>query len=165
MSEPEYWLRGPVDGYTAELQPVAHALLQARQDLTQLLAGVPTELLWARVGAAAPAAFHVVHVAGALDRLLTYARGEPLNETQKRVLAAERDLARGRSADELLQLAIRQLDAALAQVRNTDESQLDEQRAVGAAGLPATVRGLLFHAAEHTTRHVGQLSTTLKVLS
>jgi uncharacterized damage-inducible protein DinB len=37
-------------------------------------------------------------------------------------------------------------------------------RAVGRARIPATVRGILFHAAEHTTRHVGQVSTTLKVV-
>ena len=38
-------------------------------------------------------------------------------------------------------------------------SLLDERK-VGRAGLPATVLGLLFHAAEHTTRHVGQAITT-----
>ena len=32
-------------------------------------------------------------------------------------------------------------------------------------GLPATVLGLLFHAAEHTTRHVGQAVTTQKILA
>jgi hypothetical protein len=35
---------------------------------------------------------------------------------------------------------------------------------VGRAKLPATTLGLLFHAAEHTQRHVGQLMTTLKVV-
>jgi hypothetical protein len=39
-----------------------------------------------------------------------------------------------------------------------------EERAVGRARLPATVLGLLFHGAEHTTRHVGQLVTTLKMV-
>jgi len=29
-SLPEVWLRGPVEGVPAALQPVAHALLQAR---------------------------------------------------------------------------------------------------------------------------------------
>jgi uncharacterized damage-inducible protein DinB len=50
------------------------------------------------------------------------------------------------------------------QVRSTPDDSLDEPRAVGRAALPSTVRGLLFHAAEHTTRHVGQIITTLKVL-
>jgi uncharacterized damage-inducible protein DinB len=30
--------------------------------------------------------------------------------------------------------------------------------------LPSTVLGLLVHAAEHTSRHVGQLITTMKVV-
>ena len=29
---PEVWLRGPVEGYPAELQPAVHALLQAVED-------------------------------------------------------------------------------------------------------------------------------------
>jgi uncharacterized damage-inducible protein DinB len=35
---------------------------------------------------------------------------------------------------------------------------------VGRAKLPSTVLGLLFHAAEHTQRHVGQLLVTAKVV-
>jgi uncharacterized damage-inducible protein DinB len=38
-----------------------------------------------------------------------------------------------------------------------------KERKVGRAGLPATVLGLLVHAAEHTTRHVGQAMTTALV--
>jgi uncharacterized damage-inducible protein DinB len=30
--------------------------------------------------------------------------------------------------------------------------------------LPSTVLGLLFHAAEHTQRHVGQLTTTARIV-
>jgi hypothetical protein len=37
-------------------------------------------------------------------------------------------------------------------------------RQVGRAQLPSTVLGLLFHAAEHAQRHVGQLVTTSKVI-
>ena len=35
---------------------------------------------------------------------------------------------------------------------------------VGRAGLPSTVRGLLFHAAEHAQRHAGQIVTTAKIV-
>jgi uncharacterized damage-inducible protein DinB len=31
--------------------------------------------------------------------------------------------------------------------------------------LPSTVLGLLFHAAEHTTRHAGQIATLVRVVS
>jgi uncharacterized damage-inducible protein DinB len=56
------------------------------------------------------------------------------------------------------------IDAALDQLRQTAPETLFDLRAVGRARLPATVLGLLFHAAEHTTRHAGQLITTLKVV-
>jgi hypothetical protein len=56
------------------------------------------------------------------------------------------------------------VDRALTQLRVTDASSLLEPRGVGRAQLPSTVLGLLFHAAEHTQRHVGQLITTAKIV-
>jgi len=50
-------------------------------------------------------------------------------------------------------------------LRDTDEATLTEARGVGRAGMPSTVLGLLFHAAEHTQRHMGQLMTTAKVVA
>ncbi len=38
VSRPEVWLRGPIDGVPTLLQPVAHALLQAREDVAALAA-------------------------------------------------------------------------------------------------------------------------------
>jgi hypothetical protein len=35
---------------------------------------------------------------------------------------------------------------------------------VGRAQLPSTTLGLLVHAAEHATRHVGQIITTAKII-
>jgi uncharacterized damage-inducible protein DinB len=52
------------------------------------------------------------------------------------------------------------IDNAMDQLRATSRDSLLEECRVGRAGLPATVLGLLFHAAEHTTRHVGQAITT-----
>ena len=43
-------------------------------------------------------------------------------------------------------------------------SNADGTLAVGRAGLPTTVLGLLFHAAEHSTRHAGQAITTALLL-
>ena len=45
-----------------------------------------------------------------------------------------------------------------------DETRLLEWRGVGRAQLPSTTLGLLFHAAEHTQRHVGQMVTTAKIV-
>lgn len=165
MKEPsEAWLRGPVRGVADELQPVAHALVQADEDLVRLLDRVPAAEVWATPGGAASAGFHVRHLAGSLDRLLTYARGEQLAERQIAALRAERLADPGMTSGDLLASARSAIERALKQVRATDPATLSEHREVGRARVPATVRGILFHAAEHTTRHVGQLSTTLRVV-
>jgi uncharacterized damage-inducible protein DinB len=39
-----------------------------------------------------------------------------------------------------------------------------EFRGVGRAQLPSNVLGLLFHAAEHASRHTGQVVTTAKIV-
>ena len=143
------------------LMPAAHALLQAREDIERLAAGLTDDRLWQRPGGAASAGFHLQHLAGALDRLFTYARNESLNETQRNELRAE---GTPQAAAELIERAYRTIDRAVDQLRNTAPATLFDAREVGRAKLPATVIGLLFHGAEHTARHVGQLITTLKVV-
>jgi len=160
----EAWMRGPLEGYADELQPVAHALVQAREDVERLLADAGDDVLHRAPGRAAPAAFHVRHMAGSLDRLLTYARGEMLSDVQMATLRGESQ-PDSAGVQELRALALDAIDRALEQVRTTDPSTLSERRGVGRKQLPSTVRGLLFHAAEHTTRHIGQLSTTLRALA
>ena len=165
MSQPEVWLRGPVDGVPVLLQPVAHALLQAREDVAVLVADLPPGGLWRRPGGAASAGFHLQHLAGVLDRMLTYARGEPLTDAQFAHLRAEgvEDLAL--TPEALLDAFASGVDAALAQLRATDPATLGERRSVGRKQLPSTVIGTLVHAAEHTQRHVGQLLVTVRVVS
>jgi len=159
---PEAWLRGPLPGVVPLLMPVAHALLQAREEVERAAAGTTTEQLWQRPGTAAPAGYHLRHLAGSLDRLLSYARGEMLSEEQRRALLQES--TPGAPASALLSDAVAAIDRALEQIRRTSPDTLLESREVGRARLPSTVLGLLFHAAEHTTRHTGQLITTLKVV-
>jgi len=160
---PEPWLRGPVDGIAPVLQPVAHALIQAREDIAVLAPSVPAEILWKEAGAAT-AAFHALHLAGALDRLFTYARGEVLNDAQKAAARAEAtprlDLD-GVAVSAIVDAAVEQ---ALAQLRATPADSVFDERKVGRAGLPSTVLGLLFHGAEHSTRHSGQFISTVKLL-
>lgn len=165
MAEPEAWLRGPVEGVSSQLQPVAHALLQAQEDLREWIPSLTLATLWSSPGSAAPVGFHLLHLEGSLDRLLTYARGEPLSEAQREALERERSGRWRPGATELLARVEEGIDRALAQVRGTPDVELDRVREVGRARLPATTRGLLFHAAEHTTRHVGQIITTVKALA
>lgn len=165
MSEPEVWLRGPIDGVPARLQPVAHSLLQCREELERLLTGMPPERIWRTPGNAASIGFHVLHAIGSLDRLFTYARGEALSESQRTVLAQESQPDPDLTAGTLLAAVEAAVTRAIDQLRGTSEDTLVDRRVVGRAQLPSTVIGLLFHAAEHTQRHVGQAVTTARFVA
>src|SRR5688572_16410039 len=155
MSQPEVWPRGLLPGFHPLLMPVVHALIQVQEDLDRLAAEVPPEHVWLRPGGAASIGFHVRHAGGATDRLFAYARGEALTEAQ-RAFAREEETP-GEPAPALSEVVAesrRLIDRGLEQLRNTRALSLLDDRKVGRAGLPSTVMGLLFHAAEHATRHV-----------
>ena len=166
MSPLEVWLRGPVPAVPALLQPVAHSLLQCREEMRAHVAGLTPEQIWTRPSGAASIGFHARHAAGSLDRLFTYARGEPLSTAQRAALAAEADPDLTPIVGAALVAAFDEvLERALEQLRTTSETTLLDARGVGRAQLPSTVLGLLFHAAEHTQRHMGQLVTTTKMVT
>ena len=163
-SRSEVWLRGPVPGVSALLQPVAHALLQACEEVDALTENFPEQLLWTRPGGVASAGFHLQNLAGVVDRLFTYARGESLSEIQSQARATEGEPRHQNvTARELVDVFRQQVDRAVDQLRATDDRMLHEPREVGRDKLPSTVLGLLFHAAEHAQRHVGQLLVTIRV--
>ena len=160
--KPEVWLRGPLDGIPPLLQPVAHALLQAREEINELMIDFPEKLLWVKVAGMASPGFHLQHLSGVLDRLFTYARGEQLSQQQLAYLANE-----GKGDVELnVMLANfnKQVDIAIKQLSETEETTLTEVRGVGRAQVPSTAIGLLVHATEHTMRHTGQLLVTVNLL-
>jgi uncharacterized damage-inducible protein DinB len=164
-SLPEVWLRGPLPAVPELLQPVAHALLQAREEVTEIMAGFPAEKLAERPLELASVGFHLRHLVGVLDRTFTYARSEALSPAQLAYLAAEGQPPTYPGAvAELVEAFARQVDVAINQLINTSEAALPEWRGVGRAQLPSTVIGLLVHAAEHTTRHVGQLLVTARIV-
>jgi len=163
MPDPEVWLRGPVAGVPAPLQPVAHSLLQSREEVDAVLTGVAPNEIWNARNGAASLGFHVRHAMGSLDRLFTYARGTTLSDAQRHVLKQESEPDPDLSADDLRAAFAAAVERALDQLRSTDAATLTDVRLVGRAQLPSTVLGLLFHAAEHTQRHIGQAITTRKL--
>jgi hypothetical protein len=165
MSEPEVWLRGPIAGVRPHLQPVAHSLLQSRDEIRGVLGGMTPENIWRVHAHAASIGFHVLHAIGSLDRLFTYARGEALSEAQRQDLARESAPDPHVTANDLLAAFDVAVESALDQLRRIDEATLTTTREVGRARLPSTVIGLLFHAAEHTQRHAGQALTTKRMWS
>ena len=117
--------------------------------------------MWHSPGGAASIGFHLMHLSGSTDRLLTYARGEMLSDAQKAAFRAESNPPPV-DASSLLADLRRSFDAAMAQLRATPPSSIHDARAVGRAALPTTVIGLLFHAAEHSQRHAGQIVTSAR---
>lgn len=165
MISPEYWLRGPVPNIPPLLQPVAHALLQARDEITDAVKDMPDSLLWKKPGGSASVAFHIQHVAGVIDRLFTYARQEELSALQMDYLKREGKEDYAITVDSLLMHFSNQVNQALQQLQKTLENSLLDQREVGRKKIPSNVIGLLFHAAEHVQRHTGQLLVTVKIVS
>jgi uncharacterized damage-inducible protein DinB len=165
-TKPEVWLRGPLPDISPLLQPVAHALMQAREEVHQQMEGFPDSLLWKQPLPVASVGFHLQHLSGVLDRLFTYARLLPLSDSQLASLAKEGKPVpeTSLSTKELVNRFHEQVELALNQLRNTDDQILTDVRLVGRSKVPSTVIGLLVHAAEHTMRHVGQLIVTVQAV-
>jgi len=162
---PEAWLRGPVEGVSPQLMPAAHALIDALEDLEQATSGLAERELWLGPGGAASVGFHLRHVRGSIDRLLTYARGESLDTAQIAALRGEGDPGDPpATAAELIAGAREAVFDAIEAYRAVDPTALQEPRRVGRAGLPSTVQGLFFHLAEHARRHAGQVIATAKII-
>ncbi|MFU1857209.1 DinB family protein [Sphingobacterium sp. NGMCC 1.201703] len=164
MDNLEVWMRGPIKGIPALLQPVAHALLQVVEDSTKYTAQLSPEQLWARPCGNASIGFHLLHIRGVIDRMFTYAAGKSLSAEQFNYLQKEGIVDLNHSVATLignLQLQIRQ---ALEVLSMTDPATLTDERFLGRKQIPTTLIGLLFHAAEHAQRHVGQLLVTSRCL-
>ncbi|MEP7085903.1 MAG: DinB family protein [Gemmatimonadota bacterium] len=161
MAEP--WLRGPIARMPAMVMPAAHALMQAAEDIPMAVEGLTTAQLWALPGGAAAVGFHLRHLAGSIDRLLTYESGEMLSDAQMVELDAEIE-DDGRDADQLARDAVTAIARAIEAMRVTPPATYLDSRGVGRRRLPTTVLGLLVHIAEHTQRHVGGIVATAKVV-
>lgn len=162
---PEVWLRGALPGIDPYLQPAAHALLQVREDVEAAIAPLNDDQLWERPGGVATIGFHLLHLAGSIDRLLTYSRGKPLDPEQLLALGAEKTVHEDRPGRS--QLVVRlshRIDEALHYFRTVPSADLLQPREVGKKKLPSTTLGLIFHAAEHGSRHAGQIVTLAGML-
>ena len=159
----EPWMTGTL----SHLHPTQAALLysfeHARQDIAHWTSGLPEEALWLRMGDIAPAAFHIRHIGGSVDRLLTYAAGKQLSEAQMQELYAEQQPGGQTSAAELFEYFTSKLQNAEERVRELDVSDSNAVREIGRKRIPVPLGVLLAHIAEHTQRHVGEAIITLKL--
>jgi len=159
--QPEPWLRGPIPDVNPLLAPILYSFQQAREDLAEHTNDLSDALLWSRPGGTGSAGFHLRHIAGSTDRLMTYLRGGSLSPEQMAALEREQEAGVGR--DELLADVGRVFADAERQIRLLDPATLSEPCFVGRRRLPTTVIGLLTHIAEHTARHTGQAIVTARL--
>jgi uncharacterized damage-inducible protein DinB len=160
----EAWLNGNLEGIAPILMPSAHALVQTASDIKLAGKDLTVEEIWIKPNGAPSFAFHLRHIAGSIDRLLTYAKGEKLTSEQFAELAEEAKFDENTNAFSLVQTATKRIEEATEFLRFVGLETLFEERFVGRKRLPTTVFGLLFHIAEHTQRHVGQAITTAKIV-
>lgn len=161
---PEFWLRGPIDGIPTLLQPAAHALLQSREELGKYTSDFPDSLLWEKPAGCASVGFHMQHITGVVDRMLSYAQEKSLSEQQFQYLRQEGEANSKITVADLVSNFNQKVEEALLFFQQIPENDLPLPRTVGRKKLPSTVLGLLFHAAEHSQRHIGQLLVTVRLL-
>ena len=164
QSLPEFWLGEPLPDIITLLQPVAHALLQAQREIHELFEHSDEHLLWETPGGNASPAFHLQHIAGVLDRLFTYSRGEAISQEQLAYLSKEGKKSDALTVDFLLKNLDQQIESSIRFLKTINDETLTEVRYVGRNKIASTQIGLLFHAAEHTMRHTGQLLVTVKMI-
>jgi uncharacterized damage-inducible protein DinB len=159
QSEP--WLRGTLNEVPAVPRAVLHALQLAEEDLTKWCSSLSQEQLNARPGEVASVAFQIRHIARSIDRLLTYAEGQQLSDSQMAAMRAE--LAGDATSEEIFGELQAAIEKAEKRIRLLASHNLETLRVVGRKELPTTLGGLLVHVADHTQRHVGQAITTAKL--
>jgi uncharacterized damage-inducible protein DinB len=160
--QPEPWMRGPIPGVHPLLAPTLYSFQHAREDLSVATEGLTADQLWARPSGSGSIGFHIRHIGGSVERLITYLQNAQLSDEQLAALKAEAEP--GVPRDQLLQELDTRLKAAELIVRALDPATLTEPRTVGRKKLPTTVIGLLVHISEHTMRHVGQAVTLARIL-
>ncbi len=162
--QPEVWMRGPIPQVPTLLQPVAHAILQVNEDIQKIDSDKYDKQLWIKPYGMASIGFHLQHIAGVIDRLMTYSRGETLNENQFDSLSQEGQRNDNLCLEDLKANVERTVEDFIESLKNVNPDGLGEERFLGRKRIPTTQIGLLFHAAEHAQRHYGQLLVTLNLL-
>ena len=164
MENLEVWMRGPIAGIPDLLQPVAHTLLQVKEDVSRYVDDLSPKQLWAKPCGNASIGFHLQHISGVIDRMFTYAENKPLTDEQFDYLHREGKENVDISPVSLIENVHQQIKQSLQKLTLIDPDTLTEQRFLGRKRIPTTLIGLLFHAAEHAQRHVGQLLVTARCL-
>ena len=158
----EPWLRGTLTEVDAVRRQVLHTFELAEDDMEKWCSGLSDAEMNARPFGIAPVSFHLRHMVGAIDRLLTYLAGGQLSAEQMTTMRGE--LGAGGTTAEVMRFFKDGLADARRRVLLISPGSYEEARGVGRKMLPTTVGALMIHCADHTHRHVGQAVTTSKVV-
>lgn len=158
----EVWLRNlPV-----ETDPLRHLLLctlqQVAEEVIATTSGLSDEEIWSRPSGLTPIGFHIRHIAESTDRLMTYAEGRQLDETQLATLKTE--LTETLPLLSLLVLLEQRIEGAILRLKLIDAASLDQVCEIGRKKIPVPRGTVLGHIAEHSQRHLGQITTTAKLI-
>ena len=160
----ENWLRGKIEGVPDLFQPAAHALLQTKEEAAEYLIDFPDHLLWQQPAGRASVGFHLQHIAGVTNRLLTYAKGEELSKAQLDYLKLEGVEDKNIKLAGLLENLNNSIDEAVEYLKKLHDEDPVKKVEIGRRKIPSTLIGVLFHAAEHSQRHIGQMLVTISVV-
>lgn len=154
----EPWLSGAHAGLPPIPRLLRCSLDQSEADIRHWTTGINDAQIWQTHSTAGSIGFQLRHLAGSVDRLITYAAGRPLTNEQLQFLKAEPNP--GASKAELLQA----LEAAYTTAHNFAQQAtgFDQPRYIGRQRLETPLGVLLAHIAEHTQRHTGQLIVLCK---
>jgi uncharacterized damage-inducible protein DinB len=161
LTQPEPWMRGPIEGLEPLVAPVFYTFTQVREELAHYTEGLTTEQVWRRADSLPSLGFHLAHIAGSVDRLMTYLMEGEISPEQIAYLKSEGEP--GPSLDELLAGVDAAFAKAESQLRTIKAQDIHVPRYIGRKRLPTSVLGLLVHISEHTQRHLGQSITTAKL--
>src|SRR5688572_11245357 len=107
----EPWLTGKLNYVSPVIAALLYSFEQTREDLRRWTDGLSEEQIWRRSGEIGSVGFHIRHIAGSVDRLITYADGRQLDELQLAQLKGEQTDG-GLSRDQLLALLDEKLSKA-----------------------------------------------------
>ena len=162
LTQPEPWMRGPIEGVEPLVAPVFYSFTQVREELAHYTEGLTTEQVWRQVNSLPTLGFHLRHIAGSVDRLMSYLMEAEISPEQIVYLKSEGEP--GASLDELLAGVDAAFAKAESQLRTIKADDIHAPRYIGRKRLPTSVLGLLVHVSEHTQRHLGQSITTAKLM-
>lgn len=160
-SLPEPWLRGSHQDLEPIPRAVVHALELVQEDVEKWGSQLSEPEFGLTPFALPSPAVQLRHIAGTLDRFMTYADGGTLSPDQFSRLRAEREPCGRDVAEHDFSVS---LNRTIRWLESRQTRPLDAPIKIGRKGLPATFGGMLVHMAEHSERHTGQFVTTVKLI-